>query len=546
MELYDIYIIAGSVIGGAALFLLAGYATRVKSPKWRILYSVPMTLCLILMAIGGTDSRMLPAYIAAVLPVIGFIKEDKRLRQGVCAAAVVLSLCAAPLCECIPGYRAVDYTEDFEKAFTQMKGHYVLAEYKGIDWDKLHDKYLAQFRGAEDDVDAFIIWKKYCAEFYDGHVGYIPDGVYSAEDQEQIYEQAYERIGAYDYGLSLITLSDGIIAAVNVDESLNALGISNGTIITAWNGGDIRKTAYGSPLLELYGYADKDNEYFYLPAYAACVGGESAEVSFLTDSGEETSAALPKLGSYYRRHKGALDVIDRSTAAANFAWAEVSSDAVCLVLKSMEFDSNSSHTDNYDNMKYELIRGCSEWQEAGKTKLIIDARNNGGGSGTLVKAIAEIFAPEGEHFYCCDGVWDEKTNAYTPAKPDGSYEVSDRNTFFGENHWQGEIILLVNANSVSAADHLTMILRGLANITVMGLTEPNGSAQGVSLCQMEHGNVCFSCSRVLNEDGTVFVDSGTDRESGNDIDIRIPLDAAAVRAMFDEDRDYVMEFALGY
>ena len=80
----------------------------------------------------------------------------------------------------------------------------------------------------------------------------------------------------------------------------------------------------------------------------------------------------------------------------------------------------------------------------------------------------------------------------------------------------------------------------------MGFTEPNGSAQGVGIVNLESGYISFSGSLMLNQDGTVFIDSGKDFESGDDVDIIIPFDEDAVNAIFSENRDYALEKALEF
>ena len=78
----------------------------------------------------------------------------------------------------------------------------------------------------------------------------------------------------------------------------------------------------------------------------------------------------------------------------------------------------------------------------------------------------------------------------------------------------------------------------------MGFTEPNGSAQGVSSINSESGMLILSSSAILDKDGSIFVDSDESRQSGDDLDIRIPFDETAVHEIFDEDNDYIMDKAM--
>ena len=128
----------------------------------------------------------------------------------------------------------------------------------------------------------------------------------------------------------------------------------------------------------------------------------------------------------------------------------------------------------------------------------------------------------------------------------GNYVPGKEHYFQGENIWNGPITLLVNQNSASASDHLTMVMQGMENVKVMGFTEPNGSGQGLNGIYLESGDLSFSSALMMNRNGEIYIDSGVDRESGNQIDVVIPFDAEAVRVLFDEGGDYVLQKCLEY
>ncbi|MGN0689296.1 MAG: S41 family peptidase, partial [Oscillospiraceae bacterium] len=153
---------------------------------------------------------------------------------------------------------------------------------------------------------------------------------------------------------------------------------------------------------------------------------------------------------------------------------------------------------------------------------------------------------EGEHYYCTDGKWDEKKKCYA-VDENGSFIPDIDNMYTGENKWSGKpIVILVNSESVSAADHFVKVMRGFDNVTTMGFTKSNGSAQGVGTVALENGALSFSSSLILDRDGSVFIDAGADGISANDIDIKVTFDENAVHTLFDEDSDYIMQKALEY
>lgn len=536
----DIILLVAELVLAVGLFVLAEIATKFISTKWRICYAVPAVFCLIMLAIDGFEKYLLGVYIGAVLMLAGFFLDKKNIRRITSAAAALGVAVSVPLCTLSTDYRAADYVKDFEKGFRIMSERYVLAEYKGVDWDALYDKYLPRFKQATSENDALqneIAWMEFCAEFKDGHVGYM-------SSDETMSDKVKEALSGNDYGLSMMTLSDGRTAAVNVSEELSARGIHNGTIILSWDGEKPESLAESSRCFSASQFADNDNRDFYRAAFAAGVGGESVTVSFIDDSGAEQTAVLEKIGNYSERLNKTLETVNQGLAAGHMTWTELDEKNVCLRMKLMAYDSRSSQNEDYSLMKNIIIEKLSEYNERGFEKLVIDLRENGGGSGIMVRTLAEVFAPEGEHYYCTDGKWDEENRCFA-VDENGSYIPDVDNMYIGENKWLGKpIVILVTANSASAADHFVKVMRGFENVTVMGFTKSNGSAQGVGAVYLDNGMLGFSSSLVLNKNGSIFIDAGADGICGNDVDIKVPFDEDAVRVLFDEGGDYLMQQAL--
>ncbi|MBP1546129.1 MAG: peptidase S41 [Oscillospiraceae bacterium] len=541
MNIFDLLIIIINLAAIAGLYFLAGYATKVISTKWRICYIFPAIICLAFVALKGYDVCMLPAYIGSVLPIAGFINEKERVRKLSGIASATLIVIAVPICLLNKGYRAADYVQDFKDGFECMQKHYVLAEHKGADWDALYEEYLPLFKEADREQDAvanYIAWMKFCAEFHDGHVGYVP------QNADYIEDEMKKRLYGNDYGLSLVTLADGRIAAVSVDESLAEHGITTGTIITKWDGTDPLEVARQSESFLAASFADRDNEAFYLAAFAAGVGGDSVTVTYLDENGTEKEAVLPKIGRYADRVDETLKILNGGVETGHFMWTDIDDKTACLRIKAMMFDSDSAASGDFSQMKNGIIEKLDEYSAKGVENIVLDMRCNSGGDSQVVKAIAEIFAPVGEHYYATDGKWDDEAGCYLTDPETGRFVKGKDNYFTGENLWDGNVIILVNANSVSAADHLTYVMQGMENVTVVGFTEPNGSSQGIGGIKLENGQFIFSNALLLDENGDVLIDSGADYESGNDIDIRVPLDEEAIEALFVKGEDYLMQKAL--
>ena len=542
LETLDIVIIAMLPVFCIILWIMADYSEKVKNARWRLLWLAPGALCLLLVYITGFEKLMIPAYLSSLVLLTGLVYPEKKPRRTASVTAAVLAVTALPLCMFNTAYRCADFVKSFELGFENMKEHYVLAEHKQIDWDALYNKYLPEFEAANkahDKVANEIAWNKFCAEFHDLHVNFFSD--------EDTYKEAKKRAGGNDYGLVICTLAGGKTIAVQTDSSLSSLGIHNGTEIISWNGMTPVEAEKDSELRQMQNYADADNEKFFEGFFAAGMGGDTAEVTYIDDDGNTKTAELPKLSDdYYSRAKDAYESINHGLDIGHMTIKKLNDTTACLRIKTMGFDS-ISEKDDHMNMQSELRTQILDMKAQGIRDIVIDIRDNNGGSGTMVKAIAQLFAPEGEQYYVSDAYWDTDSNTYI-SEGEGKWKIYKDITFEGENILgdDGRIAVLVNAHSVSAADHLSKLMSSFDNTTVIGFTEPSGSAQGVSPNRLESGMFSISSSLMMNKDGTVFIDSGTDYQSDNELDIRVPFDETAAEEIFDNENDYLMDYTLNY
>ena len=556
MTKYDWIAICACVLCALFLIWMAGRAERDRRTWFKLLWLLPVPIAF-LGDLSGLTRSVIPLCLGAVITAGGFFTEiagKRRLLSGIGAGVMLLSI---PCCLLDPRCHAVHYLADFEKGFTDMKRHYVLAAHKGIDWDALYAKYQPRFAAIDSTQDAgenALEWMRFCGEFYDGHVNFLP------ADADAAKQAARSALGN-DYGLVIMRCTDGSFAAVNADESLKQYGIANGTVITAWDGklpDAVQKASplYGASVLalsdteraELGGEPDADNNLFWSASLAAGIGGETVTVRYLDEAGAEQTAVLPKIGEFADRLFPAVRTIQQGVNIGNLQWQRLDGTTVCLRIKGMMYDTKSyrsSEDDANAEMVGEIRETLMQYRESGVRDLVIDLRSNTGGSGSMVRDLVSILAPEGEHFYTANGLWDDAHHTWATDE-NGNYLPGRVFTLHGEQLLgDGNITVLVNSESISAADHMVHLMRGMAHVTVMGFTEPNGSGQATGGTVLESGVLMFSNCVMLDENGEIYVDSGTDHQSGNGVDVQIPFDTAAIHALFDEGRDYVLDCARG-
>lgn len=543
MQLCDLILFIVELLMMIGLFVVSKVSCNIRNTKWKLLYVVPALFVMIMLVIAGFEIAMLPAYVASLIVMAGFFKENALLRKWVCIIGGALVFVTSATVDYYPGYRETDYVKEFENAFDTMRAHYVLSDYKGIDWDKLYDTYHEKFENVKkqhDPIENIITWKQFCYEFHDGHVNYVAD--------EEGLETAMKRKIGNDYGLSLVTLSGGETVAVNVEENSQVYqsGIRNGTVITKWNGSELTDSFNKVDMSIINNMPLKENEDFYRSILAAGIGDDVNTISFLDEKGKEQTIDVQSMGSYYNRFKDTVDVIDQGVEASNLEFKEITEDTFVLRIKNMQYDTDSYADGNHTEMQNELRDKLNQLKLQNVTHLIIDIRNNGGGSPHMIMAIAQLFAPVQEYQYAWEGVFDNKSASYEK-ESDGRYKKGDSFTFTGENVWENrKVTILVNAQSISAADHFVSIMKmlDLDNVTIMGFHKTNASAQAISGIPLKDGMITYSCIPALTGDGEVLIDPDKSREGGIELDEKISFDMEAVTALFDKGEDYLLMKAM--
>lgn len=522
------------------LIVVAKLSETILNTKWKLCFLVPLVFVAVMLCIGGFELLMAPAYIAGVICLGGFFVEKSSVRRIVAVIAIALVFLTTITTDENLSYREADYVGDFEIAFDTLKAHYALAEHKKIDWDALYETYHAKFEEVKEQHDPVlntIIWKQFCAEFHDDHVRYG-----CGEDAEK---EAMIRMAGNDYGLSLMTLANGDVVAVNVAEKSEAFraGIHNGTVITAWNGEDVDALFAKADMSILGGFPVKENEDFYRGIVAAGIGEDSVSITFVDDQGKSRDVDATKMGDYYDRMKSTLDIVDQGVEASNLSIVEQSQDTYVLRIKNMMYDEASYEGTDYSEMEGNLRDQLNQLKEQGVKHLIIDIRGNGGGSPHMIMAIAKLLAPVGEYTYSYEGVFNKKTASYEK-NGDGTYKVGEGLSFVGENLWDNrKVTILANAQSVSAADHFIFLMKNLnlPNVDIVGFTTTNHSGQAITGIQLSSGILSYSVIPTLNEKGEIFVDTDATRQLKDSNVSIIPFDQDAVTALFDQGEDYLLK-----
>ena len=521
------------------LFFTCKWDAAKYNNKWRILYLIPAVICIIHALVAGVEWCLSGIYIGALIMLAGYFIKTVPVRRKSSIIALVLCLLTIPVSLHSDNYRTASYLADFEEGFASMKEHYSLTSHKNVDWDALYEKYEPLFEEADATQDENLnasTWLQFCNEFYDCHTTYLPNG-----DSEAFLQALGESVLGNDYGLSMVQLTTGEYAAVSVAQNSQAskAGIHTGTIITKWDGKNIEEflpTAL-ERMKKCIIVGNTENQNFYESLFIPGIGADQVQVTFLNDKEEETTVTLDAIGNYYERFKDTYYSLLYKTPRENMSVVELNDETILLNVNMMVYNSETAETVNYSSIQADIREQLISYREKGSSNLIIDLRNNSGGSSMMARAIVSLVA-EGEIFWAADGTYNEETD---------KYEVVNNYTCTGENLWDGgKIIVLVNSGSNSAANHLMADIQRLDNVTVMGISQPAGAAQGMTEIPLKNGTLTFSMTWVLDENGEIWIDSDESGHCKLLVDEKIPLTENALIKMFDDKTDYVLDYALKY
>ena len=440
-------------------------------------------------------------------------------------------------------YSHMNYEQSMAALIDEIEGHYILSDHKHIDYDALRAEYIplaAQADITGDEIAYAQAVSRLCYEFHDGHLSaFVID--------EGLRNELIESMLGNDYGFSMLGADDGSVVAILTDEDSAAyeLGIHNGTVITGWDGVDIdealRNVSCVTPCWPVLAFPISENEDLMRPVFLAGNGGDTVNVRFIDDDGNETEVTLQSMGSSYGRYVAATAPFT-APVRTEFGYSKMVNDHcgyICIPVEEYDTygDIEAVLTDDYPAVRELLISRIDQMIDQGMDRLIIDARGNDGGLDVVASSVVTLFTTEqirtNSGFRSGDEIVESRYWNWTvPA--DGRYSDIP-------------VVLLVNAGTSSAGDILTYDLATCPNVTVMGLTTTGGCAQGVAQTALMSGGsirVRYSIMATLDEEGNIYIDADENRVSSIPLDVRIPLDMNAINEIYGQETDYPLDYAV--
>ena len=523
-----------------------------KLGRWRWLCLLPLLICIAHFCIYiGSETGLIvyfiPLYLLGIIALLPMITAKRRIGHRIMLVPVTLLTALAGLYYCASApnlfnFSGKSYTDSFRAAVKAMDKYYVLKEWKEVDFAALEAKYLPAVETAEREQNPAKFEEAvtaFCNELHDGHVWVSADydfDTYNIDDDK------------HGYGLATIRIDSGEVIAVCTEESVQALGIRDGTVITKWDGKPIAQ-AIEENVPDL-GKPVKANDDF-LRAMNVCItGGESVEVSFLGESGAEKTVTLQEVGNFDAHHE-AFRIFSHEfefeapdeVYAANFNNRML--DEKCGYIRLI---AEGTGNDTQDILGY--LTGDHKWvrdvfreklkamKAQGMEYLVVDLRDNMGGFDEIGCALCDLLTDKD---WYGQGLGIRRNGQYTCVSDHGIHGTGE----FADL----KVVALTNYGCGSAGDGTSLYLSRLPNVTLAGITDPSG-------CNQETGGMCvladdavaigFPTGLILDESGVPNIETKADRISRNPVEVRIPFDRDAALKMFSGQEDYELEWAVNY
>lgn len=428
----------------------------------------------------------------------------------------------------IHNYTRSSYTNSFKKMINTLKKEYVLNEWRNIDYDNLEKEYLPLIEEAEKNNDEKLYYEtifKLMDNFKDGHMGARCLNTSCLNTMKELENYNY-------YGFDTVLLDDGRIIAIKVKEDSDAYrkGLRDYYEIIKRDDRDI-KEYLSDYYYHTNGEPVKYTENLLNSTKIFYRGNNTTTLTYLNNKKEKTIEI-----NNYEKNSTRFDRTLLSFRKLPNYYTEMLSDDIGYLNLNTEYTDRirnlfSYITGNSSYAKQPIIDNLNKLKEQGMEKLIIDLRGNGGGFFHISGTYTEPFTDE--------------EFIYSKAKRDTGY---DNYKVKGSGEFKNlPIVVLVNANTISAGDTLLEILSRNKNVTIIGLMPSNNSSQEIG------GHIYLTNSSIdifyprfnsVTEDNKIYIDPNN-REETIKLDIKIPINEDTINKLINND-DYVLEYAKEY
>ena len=414
----------------------------------------------------------------------------------------------------------LSYTEAFDAMVEKFRLEYAFTEYKDLDWNALSDEFRPLVEAAEEDNDAEAFQLA-----IQGFTESVPDGHVSASSQflASIPPQAG------GIGLALRELDDGriIVTYIVAGSPAEEAGVQLGAEIIEINGVPIDDAVSALPGLN--------------PPYSNPVIRRVEQVREVTrfDVGDEVELTFqnPNADDPETVTMTAIEESESRLVSRSYVYGEPQNPNVPVQFEFL--DSGYGYV-NINTFFDNTILTIQIWEafitllnQYGVPGVIIDMRQNGGGSGFLADQMAGYFFNE-DTVSGYTAYYDEDTGEFVTQieRPDMIYPPQE------SLQYNGEVVVLVGPACASACETFSKAMTINDRAAIVGQYPTAGLGGSVEDFYMPEGiTIRFTIGRGLDANEEIDIEG-----PGVVPTVRVPVDETTVFAS----GDLVLDAAVNY
>ena len=422
-------------------------------------------------------------------------------------------------------YSDQSYSDAFNSLVDLLTKEYAFTEYKEIDWEAKRTEFLPLFEAATTDEDARA-YQRALRDFGwsipDGHVS----GAFVSED--------FQLAIAGGLGIAIRETDEGSVIVNFVGEGSPAetAGITLGTEIVSIDGLPIGD-AIGNAIAFSAPFSTEHFKRLQQMRYAVRFPIETeVELTWIDAEGEEVTETMTVIGEY--------DSFSFSSFARGTTGFEIPVEY--KLLEADEYGDNDYGYAKIDSFSDNSVLTIQLWERLIRTLkqyavggLIIDMRQNGGGSGFLADQMAAYFFQE-PHVLGNSGFYDEDGGEFyfDPEGQDRYYLPAD------DLRYDGEVAIIVGPFCLSACEFFSYDMTIDDRATVVGHYPTGGLGGSIKSIKMPDDEYfTFTIGRAVDADGEIHIE-------GKGVPPSVQVTITEENLLADEDEDVLLDAAIAH
>ena len=422
-------------------------------------------------------------------------------------------------------YSDQSYSDAFNSLVDLLTKEYAFTEYKDIDWEAKRTEFLPLFEAATTDEDARA-YQRALRDFGwsipDGHVS----GAFVSED--------FQLAIAGGLGIAIRETDEGpvIVNFVGEGSPAETAAITLGTEIVAIDGVPIGD-AIGNAVAFSAPFSTEHFKRLQQMRYAVRFPIETeVELTWIDADGEEVTETMKVISEY--------DSFSFSSFARGTTGFEIPVDY--KLLEADEYGENDYGYAKIDSFSDNSVLTIQLWERMIRTLkryavggLIIDMRQNGGGSGFLADQMAAYFFQE-SHVLGNSAFYDEDRGEFY-LDPDGE----DRYYLPAEDlRYDGEVAIIVGPFCLSACEFFSYDMTIDDRATVVGHYPTGGLGGSIKSIKMPDDEYfTFTIGRAVDADGEIHIE-------GKGVPPSVQVTITEENLLADEDEDVLLDAAIAH